>query len=681
MLSVKKLIIFDSDEIIFNNKEFDEELSKVDYPVNIISFLGEARFGKSTLINVFLSYLLDDNIAIFKTSQTNKHCTTGIDYCFVKTGDQGYLILDCQGINHGDSSNDCKLMLLTYELSDLIIFTDKKINNGTLKVLEPMNMFERYMPNIYTKSKKPILVLRCRDYDLDDDISTVLGDLLEHHNDQYNSLRKTIRNIYKDVIAMSTEMLSKTERRYLNNNDYDLVLKCEENGFLKLCVDIAATCKPLEKIIFDDRFTKSIEKIIDVCNTECKIDSKVFDVVTLNLYKDLNEYFADIDDSVLYEQFSTNHTENMFSHIIKLKDDIVNKIKTFDDMFANCDSDVITKYRIKLTGREEYLDGIIDDVKTKAMKEGTVILREILDKNMEKINEYLGCDVTKIAMPENIVKDIIDEYNIKANEIVVGVRKMTAKHFRDKLTKIIYSTYREHYNDMNKNIDNMNRYYCDKLDEILTYDNVDNIQIIKNYMHQPFIDNVCLKWKNVFSKKSYDKFIMLELIVKKSGDIDERKIYYSKDMVIKRYNCEEEYLQKINEFILSSDTINNFIIKLKSEINKIDMSEMFNLLTQCHPYLEFVHIDFGEIKDVVDELSHFKHNYLEKDSYESLIIKLFGAVNETFSIDMITKLFTLKVKNNVTYIKFRTTNMASKYVISKVQKYWYKRAYKVSMHV
>ena len=130
-----KFIDFEEKTIYFFKKEVSEFIKSLDYPVYIVSFVGEARFGKSSLLNCFITFLLKKNSVIFKTSSSNKHCTIGIDMFIVKRDEEcfGYVLLDCQGINHGDSSNDCKLMLLAYELSNVIIYNDKKLNNSTLK--------------------------------------------------------------------------------------------------------------------------------------------------------------------------------------------------------------------------------------------------------------------------------------------------------------------------------------------------------------------------------------------------------------------------------------------------------------------------------------------------------------------------------------------------------------------
>ena len=54
--SLKKLISIKNNNIILNN-----EFTKLDKPLKIISFLGNARIGKSTLLNCYVSNKINKN--------------------------------------------------------------------------------------------------------------------------------------------------------------------------------------------------------------------------------------------------------------------------------------------------------------------------------------------------------------------------------------------------------------------------------------------------------------------------------------------------------------------------------------------------------------------------------------------------------------------------------------------
>ena len=76
---VNKFISFENDKLMLINP-----LDQTTKPIKIISFLGNARIGKSTLLNCYLSHKLNQNIKLFNTSnKMDKHCTSGIDMLLI----------------------------------------------------------------------------------------------------------------------------------------------------------------------------------------------------------------------------------------------------------------------------------------------------------------------------------------------------------------------------------------------------------------------------------------------------------------------------------------------------------------------------------------------------------------------------------------------------------------------
>ena len=68
--------------------------------VRVVSIVGKARMGKSTFLNAIVSKYTQENSAIFATNGGVKHCTFGINYCYIP--DQNLLLLDSQGLANGD---------------------------------------------------------------------------------------------------------------------------------------------------------------------------------------------------------------------------------------------------------------------------------------------------------------------------------------------------------------------------------------------------------------------------------------------------------------------------------------------------------------------------------------------------------------------------------------------------
>ena len=112
--------------------------------IKVVSIIGKARTGKSTFLNCLLTYWKSDSQHIFTMSDTGAHCTNGIDIYNIE--ERSIILLDFQGIYLGNSSNDPKLLLLAYLVSDIIIFNEvRMLSNITLQQFEPMLSFINYL--------------------------------------------------------------------------------------------------------------------------------------------------------------------------------------------------------------------------------------------------------------------------------------------------------------------------------------------------------------------------------------------------------------------------------------------------------------------------------------------------------------------------------------------------------
>ena len=128
---IQKFITINNDNITLIN-----QISNLTKPYKIISFIGDARIGKSTIINCFISYLYNKNINIFKSTNSSKgHCTTGIDMLQLEMDDYNLILLDVQGLNFKESKDDCKIILFIFMISNLIIYNQKDILKEELKKL------------------------------------------------------------------------------------------------------------------------------------------------------------------------------------------------------------------------------------------------------------------------------------------------------------------------------------------------------------------------------------------------------------------------------------------------------------------------------------------------------------------------------------------------------------------
>jgi GTPase Era involved in 16S rRNA processing len=158
---------------IISIDSLNNDFTKLDKPLKIISFLGNARIGKSTLLNCYVSNKINRNTKIFNTSKSlEQHCTSGIDMLCLEMSDYYLILLDVQGLDLNDSKDDCKLMLFIYMISNLIIFNPKTIlDNTVLSSLQSLTSIITYIPDIESKTTKPSLLFRPRDIDQESDIT------------------------------------------------------------------------------------------------------------------------------------------------------------------------------------------------------------------------------------------------------------------------------------------------------------------------------------------------------------------------------------------------------------------------------------------------------------------------------------------------------------------------------
>jgi ABC-type cobalamin/Fe3+-siderophores transport system ATPase subunit len=119
-----QLINFSDNKLVLNNVP-------IDYDAKVITVIGKARLGKSSLLNIICSYINDKDQNIFKSSASIHHVTQGISYYYIEK--HKILLIDSQGLDYANSSDDHKIMLLCYSISNIIIFNERTMfNNSSL---------------------------------------------------------------------------------------------------------------------------------------------------------------------------------------------------------------------------------------------------------------------------------------------------------------------------------------------------------------------------------------------------------------------------------------------------------------------------------------------------------------------------------------------------------------------
>lgn len=225
--------------------------------IKVLVVCGVARAGKSTFLNTLLHILGEAHK--FKTGSSESHCTTGIDGYYVAK--HNILLLDCQGLAMGDTSNDHLLLLMCYLISDLFLYSIQgAINNTVFDRLTPMSMVEPFIGHVGTR---PRLVFRISDYALDLDAAPrMLGALLEEQPDSYVTIRSAFRNLFDtaQAVAVTTEGLGR--------KDVDVLKKIHADPK----ADFGRWCKNEGR----DDFLKAAHTIVELLKASPGIEGETF---------------------------------------------------------------------------------------------------------------------------------------------------------------------------------------------------------------------------------------------------------------------------------------------------------------------------------------------------------------------------------------------------------------------
>ena len=265
-------------------------------PISVLAIVGPARRGKSTLINCIISTLLNTNYNSFEISDTNEHCTYGIDYTVIETEDKNILFLDVQGMGLNDSSNDCKILLYVYLISDLIIFNERNIiDNRTLDNLLPLTSFMTYINEsiLIEKNRHPKIIFRISDQDLKMDPQENLNKVLEFKNDQYQNVKESIKKLFSELVAIKTETLDKLEKSLLENKNYNCLLMIKENNFKNVCDYIIQEIYKYNKFNNCSTYYEYIQRIALDLNENKKIDWDKLDLTKQISKKEINDWIKD----------------------------------------------------------------------------------------------------------------------------------------------------------------------------------------------------------------------------------------------------------------------------------------------------------------------------------------------------------------------------------------------------
>lgn len=377
----------------------------------VVSFLGKARIGKSTLMNCFVSHLTNSNLKIFNTSNSVKeHCTSGIDFLSIETETKTILLLDIQGLDFKDSKDDCKLMLFVFMISNIIIYNEKGILTNS--VLSSFQALTSLVTHIKDNQIKPNLIFRSIDVDseLEDyDPTENLADMLsEDRTDQYTNVRKSITKLFATINSKPTYSIEKREKQLLNSNDFVSFMNNEENGFKLFCNYLIDQINSSPKHN-PSKFIERVKIVIDQINSNKKIDCKIFDLTSAQSEIAIRDWEEKEINSSKYNEITVDGSQLMYElnviPIINYRNDILDK---FDKLFSMATPSIRDERREKIKNK---FDNVILTATSKAKQISfdalTIIYNDMLQikSTSEKFSE---CKIESSKTSAQSCKELVN---------------------------------------------------------------------------------------------------------------------------------------------------------------------------------------------------------------------------------------------------------------------------------
>jgi hypothetical protein len=411
----------------------------------VISIVGDARKGKSTFLNIMINFLTNENKKYFNTSSDIYHCTVGIDYIELFLNDINYIFIDCQGLNYENASHDYQYLLFLYSISNIFIYNDKNIiNNNIFSTLQPMALFL----NMINNNNKPILFFRIADYDLTGNCNELLDNLFLLRNDQYDNLRESIRLLFSEIKINTTEVMTKNEKKMINENKYDDMLLVE-NNFIIVIEEIYNLLKSQSKKNIN------LKLLVENINNNSKIDYNKLDIYTLNTKLEIHDFI---------EKYITNNNEfneiqidglETTRQLIETFNENINKYNIlFDKEFYSIPSDLKINFKNKI----DELNKLHDKFNNKNQN----ITREVINK---AINIILGSIIIFNKKNNNVIE--LKNYII---ELLIEFEKENIIY-----NKIIYNCL---YNEFIENTIN------------IIYDEINKIKELNNIIDEINLENL-----------------------------------------------------------------------------------------------------------------------------------------------------------------------------------------------
>jgi hypothetical protein len=592
MLKSKPLIRFDGTKLILVEHELPSN------PVRILSIIGKARMGKSSFLNAFISKYASKNTTVFTTQDGDDHCTLGIDYYYIE--EYNLLLLDSQGLAHENACHDPSLLLFIYLISNVIIFNESTmLQNSALKLIEPICTFTQYLD--MDNCEKPSLIFRISDAKRGSDINKTLEKLMAHHDDQYNSIRESVENVFaQPVKIIKTEYPQATEDSLLSSNDYMGLLSVKENGFDNaICSVIAdiSTSIPRENML------ENISRYIDNINNNEQININKLDIVSLTHNNDILTWMNKVP-AELKAEIEVDGTQDMYEKNVVSRQALVKKVKTdFTKRFKNITETIKKEHKSKLDAE---LDGPVERAKVNSDKKAREYLAKCgLDSLMsaKMIGMIDDAGITDKSSSQNLLTSYLGAYE----RFQKGIQ-----HLYEPIRAIYDRIINSMYEEVNKNLEKARE--ISREQRVLVQDKCKHIlETFDGWLIDEINerDNSIIYEKNsdIYTKYRKDKISevkeFISSTVKRQGvlmniingnKLEASLIDSSNITVSTKYeliaDIYSEFVRELNTYPFDDSAVHSFLIEKKEEILKDTLlmnPVMANKIYLINPEIKFVY--------------------------------------------------------------------------------------------
>ena len=545
----KSLITIEDGGILnmFNKNLVLKDIPTTDDDVKIVSILGSARMGKSTLFNTIISKYTNYNNNVFATSKGLTHCTHGIDYVYIP--EMKIIFCDIQGLNSENSASDPKLLLIAYLMSDIIIYTEQKmLNKTTLNSLSPLSSFLTYLnqEDIDLRNVKPSLVFRISDFTLSGKPQDNLNLLLTEHQDQSMNIVINMKKLFNDITAFNTNPLDRSELKMLDSGNFYGLLENDDNGFDDFINEINNYLAGIPPRIKFSQWYNNMKHYIKQINENKKIDFNKLDTYQQLTKIELLQYENELRKTqpTLFIPLQVNHTETDNKKIqarIKIRDQIIKDFKT--------------KFGI-------VNDNLKNEIYDKLIKEINSHIDKAVKHNYDTAYKLLT-DYTTQNFKINITEDNISIEDIKLHPLIEDKLNIIRNYtINQDLTEAVRQVYSEWKKDIESQHEKAKIQLNDKqLKEILKYEDMVAI----------FLDSIPERMCTQILLMKYDSITSINFLLK-SFDV------YLEEII-------NDLISDLNKINVSQYNIGYNCITVKGVL-KLELSSYVRDSTNSYSYLK-----------------------------------------------------------------------------------------------